>query len=63
MTIPPETVPIEGEKFYCDGNGDGVDAGHPRVFLTMTKAGFADCPYCGRHFVLVKSAGARANAH
>jgi uncharacterized Zn-finger protein len=31
--------------------------GHPRVYLTVNKNGFVDCPYCGRHFVL--TAGAR----
>ena len=47
---PPETINVETAKLYCDG-GDGP-LGHPRVFLTMTKAGSVDCPYCGRHFVL-----------
>jgi uncharacterized Zn-finger protein len=53
---PPETITVETEKLSCDG-GDGP-LGHPRVFLTMSKEGFVDCPYCGRHYVLAK--GARA---
>jgi len=51
---PPETITVDTEKLYCDG-GDGP-LGHPRVFLTMTKKGFVDCPYCGRHFVLAVDA-------
>ena len=47
------------QELYCDG-GDGP-LGHPRVFLTMTKNGTVDCPYCGRHFVLAK--GAKTAAH
>jgi uncharacterized Zn-finger protein len=56
---PPETVEVETATVACDGNG-GVD-GHPRVFLTIGKAGFVDCPYCDRRFVL--KAGAKAGAH
>jgi uncharacterized Zn-finger protein len=50
MPNPLETIIVDTEKLYCDGSSG--DAGHPRVFLTMTKDGFVDCPYCGRHFVL-----------
>jgi uncharacterized Zn-finger protein len=58
---PAETITVDTEKLYCDG-GNGP-LGHPRVFLTMTKAGTVDCPYCGRHFVLNPSAGKKAAAH
>ncbi len=57
---PAETITVSTEKLYCDG-GDGP-LGHPRVFLTMTKAGSVDCPYCGRHYVLA-AGGARAAGH
>ena len=56
--LPPETITVTATKLYCDG-GDGP-LGHPRVFLTMTKAGSVDCPYCGRHFVLAAGAGQSA---
>jgi uncharacterized Zn-finger protein len=57
---PPETITVDTEQLYCDGAT--ADAGHPRVFLTMNKDGFVDCPYCGRHFVLAKGAH-KAAAH
>jgi uncharacterized Zn-finger protein len=56
---PPETVEVETATVACDGNG--LALGHPRVFLTIGKAGFVDCPYCDRRFVL--KAGAKAGAH
>ncbi len=72
---PPETITVETEKLYCDG-GDGpagerlrgaqsepVSGGHPRVFLTMTKKGSVDCPYCGRHYVLDAAAVGKVAAH
>ena len=57
---PIETIAVDTEKLYCDGGNN--DLGHPRVFLAMTKAGFVDCPYCGRHFVLASGAR-KAAAH
>jgi len=57
----PETITVDTEKLYCDG-GDGP-LGHPRVYLVMTKDGFVDCPYCGRHFVLSVGAQSHAAAH
>ena len=60
MTQPPETITVDTDTLFCDGAS--LDAGHPRVFLTMTKQGFVDCPYCGRRFV--RAAGVRkAAAH
>ncbi|MDX2027142.1 MAG: zinc-finger domain-containing protein [Alphaproteobacteria bacterium] len=47
---PPETIVVEKEKAYCDG-GNGP-LGHPRVYLTMNKEGYVDCPYCGRRYEL-----------
>ncbi len=51
---PPETITVETTDIYCDGHT--ADAGHPRVYLTMTDQGSVDCPYCGRHFVLAANA-------
>ncbi len=56
---PKETITVDSTNLFCDGSSQ--DAGHPRVYLTMTSAGSVDCPYCGRHFVL--AAGAKAAAH
>ena len=50
VTPPPETISVTSMKLHCDG-GDGA-LGHPRVYLTISKDGFVDCPYCDRHFVL-----------
>jgi uncharacterized Zn-finger protein len=60
MPTPPEIITVNTEQLYCDG-GDG-ELGHPRVFLTMTKDGLVDCPYCGRRFVLSARAK-KAAAH
>jgi len=45
----PETVEVDSEDVACDGGGP---LGHPRVYLTIGDAGFVDCPYCDRRFVL-----------
>ena len=39
----------------CDGNV-ALGAGHPRVFLTLEKAGEIVCPYCSRTFKLAEGA-------
>ncbi|TXH32550.1 MAG: zinc-finger domain-containing protein [Rhodospirillaceae bacterium] len=57
---PVEVIEVESSKIACDG-GDGA-LGHPRVFLTLSKEGEIDCPYCGRHFVL-KQGAQMADAH
>lgn len=57
---PPETIIVETGKLFCDGVDKNGEPGHPRVFLTMTRAGSVDCPYCGRHFVLREGAVASA---
>ncbi len=56
---PVETIEVEDMRVACDGGGGAL--GHPRVFLTLTRAGSIDCPYCGRHYVLKE--GARPGAH
>jgi uncharacterized Zn-finger protein len=52
---PPEIVEVASESVACDGDGP---LGHPRVYLSIGKEGFIDCPYCDRRFVL--KAGAPA---
>lgn len=54
---PAETVTVEKTTVACDG---GTDLGHPVVYLNLGATGEAECPYCGRHFVL--AAGARTGA-
>jgi uncharacterized Zn-finger protein len=55
---PPETIETDTETVACEGNDPAL--GHPRVFLTIGKEGFVECPYCDRRFVL--RAGAAAGA-
>lgn len=58
--LPPEVVTIDHDHVACDGMGAGL--GHPRVWLTVDKyAGFVDCTYCDRRFVL--SADAKHGGH
>lgn len=53
---PLETIPVTSDKIACDGNGGAL--GHPRVYLTMSKSGQIDCPYCGKRYVKSKPANA-----
>ncbi|MET0365389.1 MAG: zinc-finger domain-containing protein [Sphingobium sp.] len=55
MSIPPpETVRVAHRRVSCDGSGDIPAAlGHPRVYLEMDEAGYVDCGYCDRRFVLM----------
>ena len=46
----PETVQVTSARIACDGVGGAL--GHPRVWLQMGEAGFVECPYCDRRFVL-----------
>ena len=49
--LPPEIVTIDVDHIACDGVAASL--GHPRVWLTVDKfAGFIDCSYCDRRFVL-----------
>jgi uncharacterized Zn-finger protein len=51
---PPETLRVSHRRVSCDGSGDIPAAlGHPRVFLEMDEAGYVDCGYCDRRFVLM----------
>lgn len=71
MTDQPETVRVSESRVACDGADDipgGAALGHPRVWLEIDEAGFVDCGYCDRRFVLIGgpadkgSAGADADA-
>lgn len=55
-----ETIVVETRTVACDGGGGAL--GHPRVYLTLSRSGEIDCPYCGRHFVL-KQGAVSAEAH
>lgn len=46
----PETIEVHEHRIWCDGDGGAL--GHPRVFLEMGSAGFVECGYCDRRFVL-----------
>jgi hypothetical protein len=41
---------VTSRRIACDGVGGAL--GHPRVWLEMGAAGFIDCSYCDRRFVL-----------
>ena len=56
---PFEIIPVETTTVACDG-GDGP-LGHPRVYLTLSKDGEIECPYCSRKYVLKE--GVKAAAH
>ena len=49
-TESPEVIEVEETHVACDGGGGAL--GHPKVYLEMGDAGFVECPYCGRRYVL-----------
>ena len=51
---PPEVFKVKTLQVACDGSGEVSPAlGHPRVFLRIDEeAGFVECGYCDRRFVL-----------
>ncbi|MBC2776342.1 zinc-finger domain-containing protein [Parasphingopyxis marina] len=56
MIDPPETLRVTTSRVACDGASDipgGAALGHPRVWLEIDEAGFVDCGYCDRRFVLI----------
>ena len=53
---PTETVYTNEPVVACDGG----KLGHPRVFLSLSPAGEAVCPYCSRRFVLRPGSGEAA---
>jgi NADH dehydrogenase (ubiquinone) Fe-S protein 6 len=56
MIPPSETIRVTSARVVCDGASDipgGAALGHPRVWLEIDEAGYADCGYCDRRFVLI----------
>jgi len=47
---PPEVITVESHRLWCDGGNGSL--GHPRVYMEMGAAGFVECGYCDRRFVL-----------
>ncbi len=58
MIPPPETTRVSHARVTCDGAHDGIPAalGHPRVWLQIDEAGYVDCGYCDRRFILIGGA-------
>lgn len=58
-----EIITVTSARVGCDGGAAASHGalGHPLVYITMGNDGTADCPYCGRHFVLVE--GADSHGH
>jgi len=50
MPGAPEVIQVRSRRVACDGVGGAL--GHPRVWLEMGEAGFVECGYCDRRFVL-----------
>ncbi len=53
----PETIEMETRDVKCDGGGT---LGHPAVYYHIGDAGFVECGYCDRRFVLADGAGGDA---
>ncbi len=49
-----EIIAVLSRRVACDGVGGAL--GHPRVWLEMGEAGFVECGYCDRRFVLAAAA-------
>ena len=60
MSDQQEIVYIDKKSFSCDGGlmnnwtDNPLEAGHPKVFFTMNKNGFAICNYCNIKYVYRK---------
>ncbi|MBV9749338.1 MAG: zinc-finger domain-containing protein [Acetobacteraceae bacterium] len=48
---PPEVVRVHSRRVACDGVGGAL--GHPRVYMELGEAGWVECGYCDRRFVLI----------
>lgn len=46
----PEITVVTTTRVCCDG-GEGP-LGHPRVWYTIPAAGYVDCGYCDKRFIL-----------
>jgi uncharacterized Zn-finger protein len=47
---PPEVITVRSHRLACDGGGGAL--GHPKVWLEIGDAGFVECLYCDRRFVV-----------
>ena len=56
---PPEVIAVRSRRVSCDGVGGAL--GHPRVYLEMGEAGFVECTYCDRRFVLASGSEGTEN--
>lgn len=58
MSTPdPEVIEVTSTRISCDGGGGAL--GHPKVWYTIDpKAGFVECGYCDRKYVLKPGATA-----
>jgi uncharacterized Zn-finger protein len=52
---PPEVIAVKSHRLWCDGGAGAL--GHPRVYMEMGAAGFVECGYCDRRFVLATESG------
>lgn len=50
MFDAPEVIEVTTRSVCCDGGGGPL--GHPKVYYTIGDAGFVQCGYCDRRFVL-----------
>lgn len=55
QTDAPEIEVTRSHRVACDG-GEGA-LGHPRIWLSIPAAGWIDCPYCDKRFILAENAG------
>jgi len=58
---PLETIHVDDETVGCDGGGGAL--GHPLVYLPLSAEGQADCPYCGRRYILSEEGKRRSHGH
>ena len=61
MSIPPpETTIVETSRVWCDGATEirsgklyrAAALGHPKTYFEIDEAGYVDCGYCDRRFIL-----------
>jgi uncharacterized Zn-finger protein len=56
----PATEIVTQTRVACDGGEAAL--GHPRVWISIPEAGWADCGYCDKRFILAGSEAAKALA-
>lgn len=52
MIPPPEVTTVETPRVACSGSEVHPALGHPRVYYQIDEAGYVDCGYCDRRFIL-----------